>query len=796
MATPPQLTPQQLQKLADLYTKIDGLSKSAAQSAAANANNIGNAVNELVRLEKAYSDLMKDINSTREAFAHIVDDINGMSSGANRATKAFRGLESLAAKLQSHQSGINDLSSKELQTLQKKTQNKKADLDLAKKLADEATRTLFLTRNINASSLEAYRKALASSSEIGAQIKENDSALNTFNEQLQVSISNQQQIEKSLGVTGALMKGMSKIPFLGDLPGMSSVLKDVEDDIKEIEQNEGRIVGKSEAMAMAFKKMGPIIKDALTDPLVLTAITTKLLVNSFKMLFEIGMKADTEITNLSKSMAISKEQATAMRDRFKEIQDAGNSIYETTTNLVNAQLELASAFGATAGFSEQQLKDQILLTKQMGFSVEEAQGLQQLAMANGMSAKDVTNSVIKQTSALAKQTGVQLDNKKVIGEVAKVSGQLRLQYQNNPSLIAAAVVQTQKLGISLDQAAKSSRSLLDFESSISNELEAELLTGKDLNLEKARLLALNGDAAASAAEMLKQVGSATEFSKMNVIQQDALAKSVGMTSDELANSLIQQENLNKLGSESRKQIEEKAELLRKNGDIDGANRLMNSIGNEKEAQEALAKISAQETFNASMDKMKAILSSIVDGPATSLVNLISGVVSFATKLAPLFKAIGVALIPVAALLTAMWVKTQAIAIQAAIVGAWESLGPIPLVGAGLAAAAAIAGVGYIMSQPVADGVAPPGGGPFTITDKFGATAITAAGDGIAVSPNINKSSTPSNGGGSVDISPLISQMQTMNAILSRIESKEGKVTADTNEIGKASNMATYKVFSK
>ena len=797
MATPPQLTPQQLQKLADLYAKIDGLSKSAAQSAAANANNIGNAVNELVRLEKAYSDLMKDINSTREAFAHIVDDINGMSSGANRATKAFRGLENLAAKLQSHQSGINDLSSKEHQTLQKKAQNQKNNLDLAKKLADEAIRTSIININSNKATILDYQKAKEASSEIEAQIKKNDSALNTFNEQLQVSISNQQQIEKSLGVTGALMKGMSKIPFLGDLPGMSSVMKDVEDDIKEIEQSEGRIVGKSEAMAMAFKKMGPIIKDALTDPLVLTAITTKLLVSSFKALWEIGMKADTEITNLSKSMAISKDQATAMRDRFKEIQDAGNSIYETTTNLVNAQLELADAFGATTGFSEQQLKDQILLTKQMGFSVEEAQGLQQLAMANGMSAKDVTNSVIKQTAALAKQTGVQLDNKKVIGEVAKVSGQLRLQYQNNPALIAAAVVQTQKLGISLDQAAKASRSLLDFESSISNELEAELLTGKDLNLEKARLLALNGKSAEAAAEMLKQVGSATEFSKMNVIQQDALAKSVGMTSDELANSLIQQENLNKLGSESRKQIEEKAELLRKNGDIDGANRLMNSIGNEKEAQEALAKISAQETFNASMDKMKAILSSIVDGPATSLVNLISGVVAFATKLAPLFKVIGVALIPVAALLTAMWIKTQAIAIQAAIVGAWESLGPIPLVGAGLAAAAAIAGVGYIMSQPSPAGdMYSPADGKTQVSTKEGGLFELSKNDSLMAFPEKKGSKNQSSGGASIDISPLISQMQTMNAILSKIESKEGKVTADTNEIGKASNMATYKVFSK
>ena len=149
----PQLTPQQLQKLADLYARIDGLSTAAAQSAAQHANSIGNALNELIRLEDAYQNLMADVSSTREAFANIVDDIKGMSSGVNRATRAFRGLESLASKLQSHQSGINNLSTKDLQTLQKKLQNKKADLDLAKKIADDATRALFANRNNNAASL-------------------------------------------------------------------------------------------------------------------------------------------------------------------------------------------------------------------------------------------------------------------------------------------------------------------------------------------------------------------------------------------------------------------------------------------------------------------------------------------------------------------------------------------------------------------------------------------------------------------------------------------------------------------
>ena len=96
-------------------------------------------------------------------------------------------------------------------------------------------------------------------------------------------------------------------------------------------------------------------------------------------------------------------------------------------------------------------------------------------------------------------------------------------------------------------------SLLDFESSIKNELEAELLTGKNLNLEKARQAALNNDLATVATEIAKQAGDSAEFAKMNRIQQDALAKSVGMSRDELAETLYTQEQLEGLtGDEAAK----------------------------------------------------------------------------------------------------------------------------------------------------------------------------------------------------------------------------------------------------
>ena len=76
--------------------------------------------------------------------------------------------------------------------------------------------------------------------------------------------------------------------------------------------------------------------------------------------------------------------------------------------------------------------------------------------------------------------------------------------------------------------------MLDFESSIAAEMEAELLTGQALNLEKARELALNNDLAGVANELANQGITSAKFSKMNRIQQEAQAKAMNMSREEMA----------------------------------------------------------------------------------------------------------------------------------------------------------------------------------------------------------------------------------------------------------------------
>jgi hypothetical protein len=91
-----------------------------------------------------------------------------------------------------------------------------------------------------------------------------------------------------------------------------------------------------------------------------------------------------------------------------------------------------------------------------------------------------------------------------------------------------------------------------------------------------------------------------------------------------------------------------------------------------------------------------------------------------------------------------------------------------------AATAGVLAAGF--HQVVNDGISPPEKGPFTITDSFGATAITAKGDGLAVSPNIDVQ-TGGNGGDS--------DMRETNMLLKQILSKEGTVKMDSTQVGTA-----------
>ena len=617
---------EQIQKVYDELGKTNPFRGIDPDTIAASNKEIEKLKIALTGITKKADDLEAGFGGIAASIGASLAEMNKQSSATNRTVKAMRGLSSISESLKNDQSGLVELSLKELENKRDKakilSEEAKSQAALVKQKYSEITLGKNGKQIHGAALTKRLKKQGISKSElqtiqeiIAAEKKEFD-VLDELNAKIEERIQKEKKVNRTLGLTKVALEGLGKIPIVGPLLKTNEALDAARTKAKKGENA-------LQSLGAAMGSMGKSLLSNLTDPLVVIG----LLVKGFQTFLELGFAVDKQVTDLSKSMAVSHEEATATRDRFKQIaEEVATSANQSERLVINqhslseAQLELAKAFGVTRGFTDQQVKDQVILTKLMGLTGEESKGIQQLAIANGMKVREVTGSIIKQTSALVKQTGIQLDNKEILQDVAKVSGQLRLQYANNPDLIAKAVIQTKLLGISLETAANAAKGLLQFEDSIENELSAELLTGKALNLERARGLALNGKSIEAAAEMLSQVGSSADFINMNVIQQEAIAKAIGMGADELAHSLVAQENIANLSANTREQVEQ---ALKKAVTEEEKQRILAKLGNEEDAKAALEKLNAQETLNNAIDQMKKLLGAIFEGPAKGFVNLIA-----------------------------------------------------------------------------------------------------------------------------------------------------------------------------
>jgi len=468
------------------------------------------------------------------------------------------------------------------------------------------------------------------------------------------------------GLTAEKIKQLGLEKQVGDLTGSAAANK--------LKGMSGFSKGLVAAQA-GFKALGPMIKKAL-GPAVLIAELVKGI-----------MQADKETTELQKSMALSKTEAAGFRLNLGMAASASGNINITASKLLETFSALNKQFGFITNFATDTLVTMTKLTGVVGVSSESAGNLAAASEVTGTSFESNYKDVLATSYELQRQSGVQMDLRDILEQTGKVTGTVRANLGANPSQIAKAITQAKLFGASLDQVANAGKSLLDFESSITAELEAELLLGKDINLERARAAALAGDQVTLAQELQKEAGNFSDFTKMNVIQQEALAKAMGMTSDQLADILFQQEVQGKSAKELR------------------------ALGKEDLAQRVEAQ-DLQTKFNATVEKLQGIFADV------------------GTAITPILQILGSALSIVGAL----------VGLIGDIVKMFQGDFSFSGFTGGLkSAASGIAGA-FGATQSVQDGIAPPDRGPFTVTDSYGATAITAKGDGIAVSPNINQGS--------------------------------------------------------
>jgi hypothetical protein len=182
--------------------------------------------------------------------------------------------------------------------------------------------------------------------------------------------------------------------------------------------------------------------------------------------------------------------------------------------------------------------------KTMGMGVGEAAKLSAILQITSGQSAEQTKNFIKQAGLLAHQSKVA--PKKVLADMAESSEEIANFTKGTGQNMVKAAIQARRMGMSLGDLSKSAEGLLNFQSSIQNEMTASVLIGRQINLQRARQLALDGDLAEMGKEILNQVGSEQEFLEMNTIQRKALADAVGVSVAQMS----------KLVSESGKSADE------------------------------------------------------------------------------------------------------------------------------------------------------------------------------------------------------------------------------------------------
>jgi hypothetical protein len=571
-----------------------------------------------------------------------------------------------------------------------------------------------------------------------------------------------QKLENKLAENRALFEARKTVAIANRIPLTEKETKQFEEQlvlqedtlksIKQYNKEQSKSFGlidlaKSAASGLADKidksgKLSKIFSGELNKAQKLTLLAD----SAFALLVNGVFQASDNIASIAKNTGVSAEEAQRLQSSFAKAALESGKLFVNSKDLNKAFGELSSQTGLIADFGGETLTTQSTLTKQLGLSAGQAGKLSLLSRLQGKNTESVLSNTVKTVGAISKQNGVALNAKSILEEISNVSAAIAVSLGNSPIALAEAASQAKLFGANLSTVDAIASSLLNFEESIANELQAELLIGKNINLEKARQAALNNDLAGLSKELANNEEIINAFSTGNRIQQEAAAAAIGLSRDQLAEIALQQE-FNNLSAQQFKDTY---------GEV---------------TYEQLQSQSASEKFASTLEAIQGIIGDIGIAFAPFLDGLASAVGFLAKN-----KLAAIGLVGVLSTLATL-------SIAASIANIFKSFAAIPFgVGIPLAVAAAagmVAMIGSATAMATADDmIAPPGYGDRILSTPKGSVALNNN-DTVVAGTNLG-------GGGN-------NEGKRTNQLLERLLNQPAVFKIGTDEFYTATSKYSYQV---
>ena len=304
-------------------------------------------------------------------------------------------------------------------------------------------------------------------------------------------------------------------------------------DEKALTQVEEFLEGvKGKALTAAGQIIASLSKDALEG----LASKGTAIVNTFnsvlKPIEEMNSKFGTSTIVTSQIFKNFQDIAKQQENSFLTAQDFAKSAGELNTLLPGT----AALFSMQTELGKELLDIQTKSTEQLGVQPAQAAAFNTFLLANKESAGGVYDELAGTASTIEMATGQTGVLRDMLNAVGATSAATRMTFRGSADELGRAALQANRMGTTLDQVAQSAKSMLDVESQIGSEMEFQLLTGKNISQQtnEMRIAAMTG----KGAEQLRIQGELIEENyeslRGNPIAMEAFAKSIGLSSEQMA----------------------------------------------------------------------------------------------------------------------------------------------------------------------------------------------------------------------------------------------------------------------
>lgn len=344
-----------------------------------------------------------------------------------------------------------------------------------------------------------------------------------------------------------------------------------------------------------------------------------IIIKGVKMFLEFDKASFT----LRKSFGLLRGDFDVLEKNVKDVAIDLADLGVTFDGVVLATTAIGKEFNTLVAANKDLVKDVSVLSVQLG--IAETESAKFLKSISGMSRSTAASQkgMIGFAKAMSNAAGVPLDA--VMKDVADASDEVRIYTGSSVINLIKGAAEARMMGTTFQKMADTAKKLLDFNTSITDEIEASVLLGTNVTFQRARELAYKKQTLEANKEILK-IAKGMDFDAMDPFQAEAFAKASGKTVTELQEMIQADKEINYIRMNGT--VEQKAQLnkmqeMKRMRDVEAKD-----VG--KQAELKLRQMANQERINQLQNQFNKLMMEL----AKPVMDIVEPLLSVFTKILP------------------------------------------------------------------------------------------------------------------------------------------------------------------